>query len=43
MKSVPKRSSLRLRLGWFAALYVGGVLVAFMVAAAFHLLLSAQR
>jgi hypothetical protein len=43
MKSAPQRSSLRSRLGWFAVLYVGGVLVAFMVAAAFHLLLSTQR
>jgi len=43
MENVPKRSSLRSRLGWFAVLYFGGVLAAFMVAAAFHLLLSAQR
>jgi hypothetical protein len=43
MKSVPERSSLRSRLGWFAVLYAGGVLVAFMVAAAFHLLLGAQH
>jgi hypothetical protein len=43
MKSVPERSSLRSRLGWFAVLYVGGVLVAFMLAAALHLMLSAQR
>jgi hypothetical protein len=43
MKSVPQRSSLRSRLGWFALLYVGGVLVAFMLAAALHLMLSAQR
>jgi hypothetical protein len=42
MKSVPERSSLRSRLGWFAVLYVGGVLVAFMVAAAFHFLLTAR-
>ena len=43
MKSVPERSSLRSRLGWFAVLYVGGVLVGFMLAAAFHLMLSTQR
>jgi hypothetical protein len=42
MKSVPERSSLRSRLGWFAMLYVGGVLAAFMLAAALHLLLRAQ-
>jgi hypothetical protein len=40
MKGAPERSSLRSRLGWFAVLYVGGVLAAFMLAAAFHLLLS---
>jgi hypothetical protein len=43
MKSVPERSSLRSRLGWFAVLYAGGVLAVFMLAAAFHFLLSAQR
>jgi hypothetical protein len=42
MKDVPERSSLRSRLGWFAMLYLGGVLAAFMLAAAFHVLLSAQ-
>src|SRR5258708_20166862 len=36
------RSSLRSRLGWFAVLYLGGVLAAFMLAAAFHVLVSAQ-
>jgi len=43
MKNAPERSSLRSRLGWFAVLYVGGVLAAFILAAALHVLLSAQR
>jgi hypothetical protein len=42
MKDVPKRSSLRSRLGWFAVLYLGGVLAAFIVAAALHALVYAQ-
>jgi hypothetical protein len=42
MKVVPERSSPRSRLGWFAVLYVGGVLAAFMLAAAFHMLIRAQ-
>ena len=42
MKDEPERSSLRSRLGWFAVLYVGGVLAVVMVAAALHALLSAQ-
>jgi hypothetical protein len=42
MKSVQERSSLRSRLGWFAMLYLGGVLAAFMLAAALHLLLRAR-
>jgi hypothetical protein len=42
MKQVPERSSLRSRLGWFAVLYLGGVLAAFTVAAALHMLLSAR-
>jgi len=42
MKPVPERSSLRSRIGWFAVLYVGGVLATFMLAAALHLLLRAQ-
>jgi hypothetical protein len=42
MKHVPERSSLRSRLGWFAMLYLGGVLAAFVLAATLHLLLSAQ-
>ena len=42
MKDVPERSSLRSRLGWFALLYLGGVLATFTVAAAFHVLLSVQ-
>ena len=39
MKDVPERSSLRSRLGWFALLYLGGVLAVFMLAAALHVLL----
>jgi len=39
MKDVPERSSLRSRIGWFAVLYVGGVLAVAMLAAALHLLL----
>jgi hypothetical protein len=42
MKNVPECSSLRSRIGWFAALYLGGVLATFMLAAALHVLLSAQ-
>jgi hypothetical protein len=42
MKVVPERSSLRSRLAWFALLYLGGVLAVFMLAAALHVLLSAQ-
>jgi hypothetical protein len=42
MKDVPERASLRSRLGWFAMLYLGGVLAAFMLAAALHALLSAH-
>jgi hypothetical protein len=42
MKYIPERSSLRSRLGWFALLYVGGVLAALVLAAALHVLLSAQ-
>jgi hypothetical protein len=42
MEDVPKRSSLWSRIGWFAVLYVGGVLAAFMLAAALHVLLRAQ-
>jgi hypothetical protein len=42
MKDVPKRSSLRSRLGWFAMLYIGGVLATLILAAALHVLLSAQ-
>jgi hypothetical protein len=42
MKDAPECSSLRSRIGWFAVLYVAGVLAAFMLAAAFHALLSAQ-
>jgi hypothetical protein len=39
MKRLPERSSLRSRLGWFAVLYLGGVLAALMLAAALHVLL----
>jgi hypothetical protein len=42
MKVVPQRSSLRSRLGWFAMLYLGGVLAAFTLAAVLHVLLRAQ-
>jgi hypothetical protein len=42
MKDLPERSSLRSRLGWFAVLYLGGVLAVFMLAAVLHVLLSAR-
>jgi hypothetical protein len=42
MKDVSERSSLRSRLGWFAILYLGGVLAAFMLAATLHVLLNAR-
>jgi hypothetical protein len=42
MKDVSKTSSLRSRLGWFALLYLGGVLAVFMLAAVLHVLLSAR-
>jgi hypothetical protein len=42
MKDVSGRSSLRSRLGWFALLYLAGVLAVFVLAAALHVLLSAQ-
>jgi hypothetical protein len=42
MKDVPERSSLRSRLGWFAVLYLGGVLAAVILAAALHVLVYAQ-
>ena len=42
MKDVPERSSLLSRLGWFVMLYLGGVLAAFMLAAALHVLLSTR-
>jgi len=42
MKDVSERSSLRSRLGWFALLYLGGVLAVLMLAAALHVLLRAQ-
>jgi len=42
MKDVSERTSLRSRLGWFALLYLGGVLAVFILAAALHVLLSAR-
>jgi hypothetical protein len=42
MKDLPERSSLRSRIGWFAVLYLGGVLVTFVLAAALHMLLRAR-
>jgi hypothetical protein len=42
MKDVSKTSSLRSRLGWFALLYLGGVLAVFVLATAIHVLLRAQ-
>jgi hypothetical protein len=42
MKGLPERSSLRSRIGWFAVLYLGGVLATFMLAAALHMLLRAR-
>jgi hypothetical protein len=42
MKGAPKRPSLLSRLGWFAMLYLGGVLAVFLLAAALHVLLRAQ-
>jgi hypothetical protein len=42
MKDLPERSSLRSRIGWFAVLYLGGVLAAFLLAATLHMLLRAQ-
>jgi hypothetical protein len=42
MKDVSERYSLRSRLGWFALLYLGGVLAAFVLATALHVLLLGQ-
>ena len=42
MKDVGVRSSLWARLGWFALLYLGGVLAAFTLAAALHVLLRTR-
>jgi hypothetical protein len=42
MKDVSERSSLRSRLGWFALLYLGGVLAVFVLAGALHVLIRAQ-
>jgi hypothetical protein len=42
MKDLPERSSLRSRIGWFAVLYLGGVLATLLLAAALHMLLRAQ-
>ena len=33
MKDLPEHSSLRSRIGWFAVLYLGGVLAAFLIGA----------
>jgi hypothetical protein len=42
MKDMPGRASLRSRLGWFAVLYLGGVLAALTLAAVLHVLLTAR-
>jgi hypothetical protein len=42
MKEVPARPSLRSRIGWFALLYLGGVLAVALLAALLHMLLGAQ-
>jgi hypothetical protein len=42
MQDPSERSSLRSRLGWFALLYLGGVLTVFLLAAVLHVLLRAQ-
>ena len=42
MRAVSERSSLRSRLGWFALLYLGGVLAVLVLAAALHVLLRGQ-
>ncbi|MDB6101119.1 MAG: hypothetical protein JWO52_1118 [Gammaproteobacteria bacterium] len=42
MKDVSERSSLRSRLGWFALLYLGGVLAVFVLAGALRVLIRAQ-
>jgi hypothetical protein len=42
MKDVSGRSSLRSRLGWFALLYLGGVLAVCVLAEALHVLLRGQ-
>jgi hypothetical protein len=42
MKEGSERPSLRGRLGWFALLYLGGLLAMFVLAAAFHLLLRVR-
>jgi hypothetical protein len=42
MKDVSKTSSLRSRLGWFALLYLGGVLAVLVLATALHMLLRAR-
>jgi hypothetical protein len=39
MKDVPERSSLWSRVGWFAVLYLAGVLAVFTLAAILHILL----
>jgi hypothetical protein len=42
MKDVSGRSSLRSRLGWFALLYLGGVLAVFVLAEALGVLINGQ-
>jgi hypothetical protein len=42
LKSGTGRGSLRSRLGWFAVLYLGGVLAVLMLAAAVHVLMSGK-
>jgi hypothetical protein len=42
MKDESEHSSLRSRLGWFALLYLGGVLAVFVLAAALHVLIRAR-
>jgi hypothetical protein len=42
MKDASGRSSLRSRLGWFALLYLGGVLAVFVLAEALGVLINGQ-
>jgi hypothetical protein len=43
MKDVPERYSRWSRIGWFATLYIAGVLAMFMLAAALHVLIRSLR